>query len=92
MTFNEHLQSKYPFIKKTVSDSDDKCNKYRIEFSVSHGVGSDIKQYLKSNKHETADMTVASSSKLTKWFHQEILRVHLLYQGKWNPARLAEYC
>lgn len=68
--FNEGLQAKYPFIIKTVSDSDVRCNKCRTEFSVSHGGASDIEQHLKSNRHKGADINAASSSKLTTLPHQ----------------------
>ena len=64
-TFNENLQAKFPFIKKTVTDSDVKCKKCNTEFSVSHGGASDIEQHLKSNRHRSYDLSAASSSKIT---------------------------
>ena len=67
-TFNVNLQTKYPFIKQTISSSDVRCDKCRTEFSVSHGGNSDIEQHLKSEKHKNADWAAASSSSMLTFF------------------------
>ncbi|KAF8766425.1 hypothetical protein HNY73_019490 [Argiope bruennichi] len=67
-TFNVNLQAKYPFIKQINSRSDVRCEKCRIEFSVSHGGASDIEQHLKSGKHKNADRGAASSSSMLTFF------------------------
>ena len=55
--FNSDLQKEYPYIKKTISDSDVRCNKYSSTFSISHWgeggeVQSDISQHINSEKQE----------------------------------------
>lgn len=51
---NANLQSKYPFIQKTTSESDVKCLKCHSRFSISTGGNSDIVRHLKTAKHTAA--------------------------------------
>ena len=67
-TFNERLQSEYPFIRKTVSASDVRCEKCRSDFSIAHGGVSDIVKHLSTKRHKSADISASSSKAVTDYF------------------------
>lgn len=52
--FNANLQSKYPFIQKTTTESDVKCLKCHSRFSIAGGGNNDIVRHLKTAKHTAA--------------------------------------
>ncbi|GBN95378.1 hypothetical protein AVEN_144828-1 [Araneus ventricosus] len=71
--FTEDLQNEFAFLKKVCTgtgDQDDrvKCSHCNFEFSVAHGVRSDIKDHFQSSKHKKSLACAASSSKLTSFF------------------------
>lgn len=68
-TFNDNLQSKFPFLK-TVSKQDDrvKCEQCGSEFSVAHGGQSDINDHINSKKHKKSLEGLAGSSKISNFF------------------------
>lgn len=52
-TFNNKLQTKYPFVKQRNDPSDVTCEKCRTDFSVAHMVvASDVEKHLRSEKHK----------------------------------------
>jgi hypothetical protein len=60
-SFNDKLQTKYPFLKQRSGPSDVTCEKCRTDFSVAHGGAGDIEKYLRSEKHKLSDHAAASS-------------------------------
>lgn len=66
--FNESLKSMYPFIRKTTSESDVRCEKCKSDFSIAHGGGSDIIKHLKTKRHKAADISASSSKAVTEYF------------------------
>lgn len=69
---NQNLSEKYPFIKKTKTDSDVRCNTCNSEFNISHGGKSDIESHLKSVRHQKS-LIAASSSSVKKYFKNDKL-------------------
>lgn len=51
---NHNLQTKYPFIQKTTSESDVKCLKCHARFSIAGGGNHDIVRHMKTAKHISA--------------------------------------
>lgn len=66
--FNNNLQEKYKFIKKTKTNSDVRCDVCNVEFNISHGGQTDIKSHLKSSRHTNALEAASTSQTMTKFF------------------------
>ena len=66
--FNESLKSKFPFISKTKSDSDVRCEKCQSDFSIGNGGISDITRHLLSQRHKSADISASTSNKLDDYY------------------------
>jgi len=67
-SFNDKLQTKYPFVKQKRDPSDVTCEKCRTDFSVEHGGSGDIEKHLRSEKHKLSDHAAASSSSMLNFF------------------------
>lgn len=66
--FNESLKATYPFIKKTKSESDVRCDTCNNEFSIAHGGKSDIESHLKSVRHKKSNVAASSSKSVSNFF------------------------
>ena len=66
--FNESLRSKFPFISKTKSDSDVRCEKCQSDFSIGHGGINDITRHLVSQRHKSADISASTSNKINEYY------------------------
>lgn len=70
---NDELRDKYPFIKKTKTESDVRCDTCNVEFNISHGGKTDIESHIKSERHRKALTAAASSQNLTNFFKSATL-------------------
>lgn len=52
--FNNKLQTTYPFIQTTTSESEVKCLKCHGRFSITSGGKNDITKHIKTSKHLSA--------------------------------------
>ena len=66
--FNENLRDKFPFISKTKSESDVRCEKCLTEFNISHGGINDITRHLGTDRHRKADISASTSKLLTDYY------------------------
>ena len=66
--FNEHLQARYPFIRKTISASDVRCEKCKSDFSIAHSGVGDILKHLGTKRHKSVDISASSSKAVTDYF------------------------
>lgn len=71
--FNENLKEKYLFIKKTIGDSDVRCDVCTKDFNIAHGGKSDIESHIKSMHHQNALKLASSSHSLTEYFKSATL-------------------
>lgn len=67
-TFNTELEDKYRFIRKTISESDVRCEKCGTNFSIAHGGGYDINKHLNSAKHKSFENSASSSRVMTHFY------------------------
>lgn len=65
---NENLQQTYPYIKKTKSESDVRCDTCNAEFSISHGGKSDIESHIKSARHKKSNTAASGSKSVSNFF------------------------
>src|SRR5436190_22214088 len=70
-TFNKELQKEYPCIKKTISDSDVRCNICAANFLISHGGRNDIEAHFNSGKHQKSASVVVSTLSVTNFSKYE---------------------
>ncbi|GBP11409.1 hypothetical protein EVAR_92919_1 [Eumeta japonica] len=82
--FTEDLQKEFPFLQKSLTPSEVRCNKFNGTFSVAHGGRHDIQTHLTSDKHKKALITASTSSSLTSYFR------HDKYGDKEEELALAE--
>lgn len=69
-TFNDDLQKEFKFIKLDNSCSNKTkvvCQHCSVHFSVAHGGRSDIKQHLRSQKHQDAEKTLVSVKNISSF-------------------------
>ena len=66
--FNDKLKKKYPFITKTTSNSDVRCQQCHSDFSISHGGDNDIAKHLGTGRHKDAIAGISSSKAVTDYF------------------------
>lgn len=81
--FNAKLRENYPFIEKTTSDSDVKCNKCSSRFSIAGGGNSDIVRHLKTDKHVRALSAASSSQTITTHFATTLDKETAAMEGVW---------
>lgn len=63
--FNNELQKEFPFIRKTLGESDVRCSKCFACFSIANSGRANIKQHLESNKHKKAVLDSCTNKQTT---------------------------
>jgi len=69
--FNDKLQEEFPFIKKTVTESDVRCEKCMANFNIANSGKAAIKQHIETSKHKEADLR-ASCKQIKSFFKSEM--------------------
>lgn len=82
--FNANLESKYPFIQKTTSESDVKCLKCHGRFSIAAGGNNDIVRHLKTAKH-----IAALNAGILFLFCEKPVNLSELFCTQLHPANLS---
>lgn len=65
---NDKLKEEYPFLKRTKTDSDVRCEQCNREFSIAHSGRADIVKHVKSTVHQDACRSASTSRTVTHYF------------------------
>lgn len=71
--FNSDLEKLFPFIKKTTSNSDVRCNKCNSEFNIANSGKKAIEKHLDSQKHLKAVNAAAASRPVNEYLPSTII-------------------
>lgn len=80
---NPGLAKKYPFMKKTKSESDVQCEICNSEFNIGNAGRSDIEKHLTTDKHKKALNAKSISNPVTNFFPSTINYTISACEGVW---------
>lgn len=72
--FNDKLQEEFPFIKKTITESDVRCEKCTANFNIANSGKAAIKQHIETSKHKEADLRASSYKQIKSFFRSEVFQ------------------
>lgn len=81
--FTNELQQKYLFIKKTINDSEVRCNTCSSVFSIANGGGTDIQKHIESDKHKKYTNAASSSKSIETFFSATADKKMSACEGLW---------
>lgn len=81
--FNDILAKKYPFLKKTKSESDVHCEICKAEFKISNAGKSDIEKHLQTEKHKKALHAASKNQTVTNYFTSSADLTTSAFEGVW---------
>lgn len=82
--FNPDLQKKYPFLKKTTSDSDLRCDNCQGTFNIGSAGKSDIERHIDSGKHKKALNAISSTRPVSNSFPSKFDTKLAAIEGVWS--------
>lgn len=80
---NPELQKKYPYIQKTISDSDVRCGLCQGTFNIGTSGKSEIERHIISDKHKKALTAASKTRTLTNFFPSKFDRKIAACEGVW---------